>query len=416
MLFSSGLYAQTEPIKVLNEKEVNFLFNYYEQEGNHSPVTGGIGTEKLGCAAPLTTINIPFDTIHNISVNFGLDYYSSASCNRIDRFVTSASSRFLSSASSNDLRTHFDIDYSRKSLKHNSARGYVVGFSNEFDVNSISAGYHYNKSFNHENTDLAFKANMYYDIWKLIYPGEIRDGKKYRFGNEEMDYDLDHRITSNFSFTWAQVLTKKLQFLLITDFVYQNGILNTPFHRVYFDDGLQIIDPDTNYFLIAKTMLPENLPRTRYKIPLGIRLNYYLSDKIVTRLYYRYYYDDFGVISHTASIEIPLKISSWLVIYPMYRYYIQTASVYFAPFGEHKLDSQNKPLNTYFTSDYDLSALNMQKYGFGARISPIEGIKNWALPFKYKLTFKYIDLRYAYYQRSDHFKANTISFDLGFVF
>jgi hypothetical protein len=257
---------------------------------------------------------------------------------------------------------------------------------------------------------------LYYDIWKLIYPAEIRDGIKYRFGNEEMDYDLDHRITTSFSFSWAQVLTKKLQFLFVTDIVYQNGILNTPFHRVYFDDGLNILNPDTNYFLIAKTMMPENMPRSRYKIPLGIRLNYYLSDHITTRLYYRYYFDDFGIVSHTASIEVPIKIGSAVVVYPLYRYYVQTASTYFAPFGEHQLDSNYKPVDTYYTSDYDLSAFTMQKYGMGLRISPVEGIKKWKLPYNYKLTFKYIDFRYVYYDRSDGLKASSFSFDFGFVF
>jgi hypothetical protein len=415
-LITSGVFGQEAPFKVLNDKEVNFLFNYYEQDGNHSPVTGGIGTEKLSCVAPLTTVNVPFDTVNEINVGFGMDYYTSASCNRIDRFVSSASSRFLSSASSSDLRTHFDIGYTRKNPFKSSSKGGSIAFSNEFDVNSFSGGIHYNKAFNNENTDLGIKANAYYDIWKLIYPAEIRDGVTYRFGNEEMDYDLDKRITGTVSFSWAQVLTKKLQFVFITDFVYQDGILNTPFHRVYFNDGVQIINPDTNSQLIGKTMMPEKLPRSRYKVPVGIRVNYYLTDRIVARVYYRYYFDDFGIISQTANIELPVKINSWLTVYPLYRYYVQTAAKYFAPFGEHPLDSLYKPAELYYTSDYDLSAFTMNKYGFGARISPLDGIHKWNLIYNHKLTFKYIDLKWVNYSRSDGLKANSISFDLGFVF
>lgn len=417
VLYAGFVHAQqTAPVKILTEKEVNFLFNYYEQDGNHSPVTGGIGTEKLECSTPLTIVHVPFDTIHSLTVSFGVDYYTSASCNRIDRFISSASSKYLSSASGKDLRTHVDVDYSRRNLKKSSSVGGFAGYSNEFDVNSFSLGYHYNRSFNNENTDLGFKASVFYDRWMLIYPGEIRNGDEYRYGNDEEDYDQDGRTTGTVSFTWSQVLTRKFQFAFLTDLVYQNGILNTPFHRVYFDDGLNILNPDTNPMLAFKTMYPENLPRTRFKLPLGLRAVYYLSDHLVVRAYYRYYYDDFGIRSHTASLELPIKIKSWLTVYPLYRYYRQTAATMFLPFGEHPLNDQFKPLNNWYTSDYDLSAFTMHKYGLGARFSPVFGLWRQKLWGKKELVFKYIDLRYAHYSRSDGLKAGTISVDAGFVF
>lgn len=357
------LYSQENPYKVLDEKDVNFLFNYYEQDGEHSPVTGGIGTEKLECAAPLTQVVVPYDSVNVISVNLGVDYYTSASCDRIDRFVSSASSQFISSASSDDLRAHFDFDYSKMNFEKHNDKGMMFGFSHEFDVNSFSTGLHYSKSDTNENKQISLRGTMYYDIWKLIYPGEIRDGTEFRYGNEENDYDLDRRITSTLSMSYSQVVTKRLQFVISTDIVYQNGILNTPFHRVYFDDGLNIANPDSNYFLMAKTMYVENLPRSRYKIPISIRMNYYVSHFMVARFFYRFYFDDFDIMAHTFSVEIPLKLTSWLMIYPMYRYYIQTASKYFAEFGMHQLDINYQPIDEFYTSDYDLSAFSSNKIG-----------------------------------------------------
>jgi hypothetical protein len=55
-----------------------------------------------------------------------------------------------------------------------------------------------------------------------------------------------------------------------------------------------------------------------------------------------------GIQAHTASIELPIKISSSFTAYPMFRYYTQTASDYFAPM---KTSFNGK----YYTSDYDLS-------------------------------------------------------------
>ncbi len=354
IIFTCNIFAfsQENPVKILTEKEVNFLFNYYEQDGNHSPVTGGIGTEELQCAAPLTQIVVPFDSVHVISVTAGLDYYTSASSNRIDRFVTSASSLFLSSASSEDVRAHGDIDYTKRNLLKHRDFGGMFGISQEFDVNSFSGGLHFTKSDALDNRQLSLKGSVFHDDWKLIYPGEIRNGKEYNYGKSEghehgegVDYDHDSRVTSTFSLSYSQVVTKRLHFVASTDAVYQSGILNTPFHRVYFDDGLIIENPDTNFWLVAKTMMPENLPRSRYKIPVSLRVNYYIADRFALRLFYRYYFDDFDLKAHTISAELPIKLSSSLTIYPMYRFYTQTQSKYFAPFGEHPLDENFLPLN-----------------------------------------------------------------------
>lgn len=83
----------------LEDKEVNILFDYYQQDGNHSPVTGGIGTEKLDCIAPSIVVNVPFDSVNKVGATWGVDYYSSASCNNIDRYLVAGASRsrFVSS-------------------------------------------------------------------------------------------------------------------------------------------------------------------------------------------------------------------------------------------------------------------------------------------------------------------------------
>ena len=102
-----------------------------------------------------------------------------------------------------------------------------------------------------------------------------------------------------------------------------------------------------------------SLPETRFKIPVGSRLNYYLNERVTIRSYYRYYWDDWGVTSHTASIEIPVKLSDKFTVFPSYRYYIQGKAKYFAPFETH-LSTEK-----YYTSDYDLSTFNANQFGFG---------------------------------------------------
>src|SRR5438309_6392198 len=63
--------------------EVNFVSGYYHQNGNHSAVTGGIGTENLTDFA--NTIELKMSKYdknlrkHTWDFEMGVDHYSSAS-------------------------------------------------------------------------------------------------------------------------------------------------------------------------------------------------------------------------------------------------------------------------------------------------------------------------------------------------
>ena len=169
----------------------------------------------------------------------------------------------------------------------------------------------------------------------------------------------------------------------------------------------------------------ENLPRARFKYPVSLRLNYYASDLVQVRGFYRFYNDNFGIVAHTLELELPVKVTPFFVVYPFYRYHTQTAATYFAPFAQHSV------ADTYYTSDYDLSAFTAHKEGLGLRYSPVYGIGRFHVPGKnaqglpHVMRLKSLDLRYAHYQqfgssiyatgdRAD-LVSNIISFDLGFA-
>src|SRR5438105_46380 len=77
--------------KQLSETDVQLVFSYYDQDGNNSAVTGGVGTEKLTVYAPGVNIKHTFNTYNTISLNTGVDVISSASTDNIDFIVSSAS-------------------------------------------------------------------------------------------------------------------------------------------------------------------------------------------------------------------------------------------------------------------------------------------------------------------------------------
>ncbi|MDX5443414.1 MAG: hypothetical protein LPJ89_06465 [Hymenobacteraceae bacterium] len=94
--------------------EVNILSSYYSQDGDNAAVTGGIGNEHLTDFTPTVIVNVPLDTVTDLNVNFGMDYYTSASSDNVDP-------NSISSASSADTRYHLNVSYTRR----NSARRVV---------------------------------------------------------------------------------------------------------------------------------------------------------------------------------------------------------------------------------------------------------------------------------------------------
>jgi hypothetical protein len=369
-------------VQELQPIDIDILSSYYQQDGNHSPVTGGIGTEYLTDVTPAIIVNVPLDSVSSLNVNFGMDFYTSASSDRVDPTT-------ISSASSSDTRTHLNVGFSRRNNYRHVTKSITVGGSTEYDVQSISLGLSWRKGSKNENSELNLAGEYYYDSWTLVYPIELRGGPSPLVKDNV-------RQSFNFSATLSQVVNKRMQVSVTGDLVYQAGLLSTPFHRVYFQDQA----------------LPnvEQLPDNRLKYPFGLRLNYYVNDYLTTRVFYRFYHDSWNLTANTFEVEVPVKIGPFFSVYPFYRYHTQTAADYFAPYKTHHIGEE------FYTSDYDLSNFSSNKVGLGLRYSPLFGLGSFGVPFSSRKTnFKSIDLRYANYWRSDGLKSFIISTDLGFT-
>jgi Protein of unknown function (DUF3570) len=447
--------------RVLDATEVDFLLSYYNQDGVHSSVSGGMGTEELTDFASNIVISMPLNADDVLTVDVGISAYTSASSSNINPFNSSGSSGggdddddgyddttgpygtpwlASSGASGKDTLVNVTANYSHSSDNRNFIWNADVSYSQEYDYSSMGFGGGIAKLFNEKNTELSIKANVYLDQWKPIYPTELHEYSKY--GVDFMNsgyfagvpvYDQNGDISTSYlpsqfetvqsvdrnsyslSFSFSQIVTKKLQLSLFCDVLKQEGLLSTPYHRIYFADKENYYIGKTEYIPVYET--PENvgvyrladdierLPDTRFKFPLGMRLNYYINEFFKIRTYYRYYSDDWGITAHTANIEVPIKLSDKFTIFPMYRYYTQSASKYFAPFEMHVSTEE------YYTSDYDLSKFNSNQYGMGVSYLDIFTKANiW------KFGLKNIDLRYNHYDRSDTLSADIVSVAFKFVF
>ena len=341
--FSLQIYAQEK-----GKVDAQFLFNYYEQDGNNSPVTGGIGTEKLNFYGPSVVVNVALDSTKTFNFNGGADYYTSASSDNIDFNV--------SSASAEDLRSHVQIGMTHYNVKKSSSFSYNASFSIESDYTSLGFGGNYNKGFKNYSTWLNIALQVYIDdtrwgrlssdkILKLLYPVELR--------NKEWETRYI-RQTYGLSINLSRLINKRLNATVFFDPTYQNGLLATTFHRIYFSD-------------ITEHVI-EKLPYSRLKLPLGFRTNYYVNSRFIIKGFYRFYADTWKIFANTFEIETPIKLTKFVSIYPFYRFHTQTAAEWFRPYKQH-LSSQE-----FYTSDYDLSKFTSHKYGLGLHLYPAKGL------------------------------------------
>lgn len=400
LLFSASIFAQdstsTYKKRVLEAPEVDFLVSYYSQDGDNAAVSGGIGTEKLTDLTPTIVVAIPLNDDDVLTIDAGVSAYTSASSSNVDPFDSnSPADPFVASsgASASDLWAGGNFSYSHSSDSRNDIVSAKVSVSSEYDYFSIGFGGNYTKLFNEKNTEVSVHANVYLDTWKLLYPIELRESSSFT------GLDKKNRNSYSLGFGFSQILSKNLQGALSLDLVQQQGLLSTPFQRVYFSD---LPDRFRENFQLADDI--ERLPDMRFKTAIGGRLNYFINEMFVLRTYYRYYFDDWGITSHTASIEIPIKITDQFTLYPSYRFYNQTAADYFYMY-ETALSSYE-----FYTSDYDLSEFSANQYGFGIGYTDIFTklkLANFGL--------KSVDLKYDYYKRDSGLHYSLISAGFKFI-
>jgi hypothetical protein len=392
---------QSKPLKV---DEVNLVSSYYAQTGDHSPITGGIGTEQVTDLANGLELKLvgwdPKQRKNSLTAGFGIDHHTAASQAWVSK--TGASKTV-------GTRIYPSLDWSIENEQKGTSLGLGAIYSSEFNYHSIGLNANYSKKTK-KNGEFSARLTTYFDQVKQIYPSELIPVDTVRNSTDSVvsittasgrtvslssgggvNSGGSHYIPSNprdsyaASFSYAQVINERLQGSVELDLVYQSGDLGLPFHRVYFVDG---------------SVHVEALPSQRFKLPLGFRLNYFFGDNIIIRSYYRFYIDDWGLRSQTVGFELPIKISPFFSVSPFYRYYIQNAVRYFAPYEAHTEQDQ------YYTSNYALSAFSSQFLGLGIRLAPPRGIMGSSL--------KTIEIRYGHYSQTTDLVSDVLSLELKF--
>jgi len=370
--------------KALTTVEVQAFYAHYRQEGKHSAVTGGLGDEQLEVNHAGTSIKVGINA-STIIFNANIDVVTSPSTDKID-FVKS-------SASLEDRHVYGSWGYQYKAKKIRAVFGAMHLFSMESDYLSNGVATWFSIANKNQDRQFTLRYDMLFDDlrWgrlnvqvrnrptRLVYPYELRD---------EEWLDIHHRHTYRLSAAVRQDINKRLRMNLVLGTTYEEGVLSTPFHRVYLAGRSEAVI--------------EQLPRHRLRLPVSVAANWFVHHLLILKANYRFYWDNFGIWANTVQLQAVIKAHQRWSIYPNFRVYHQTASPFFAPYGEHS------PFATYFTSDYDYSNFWAFKGGIALGWFP-----NFRLGKKAKIYFDHLRLRYGFYYRTDGLHAHMISLQVG---
>jgi uncharacterized protein DUF3570 len=400
--------------KKLKLDEINLVSSYYNQTADKSAVMGGRTDAKgIGDVTDLANgLDLKFVSWdakkrkNTFTGGIGIDYHTAASQAYVDS---------NGHAKNNGTRIYPTLDWSIENEKKGTEFGIGAYYSAEHNYyHSIGLNTSFTKKTKN-NGEFSFKLTGYFDNIKMIKPAEFEpvdsiknisatdsivyittasgrteaivysNGGVVSKGSKHSSIPSKPRDTYTASFSFSQVINERMQGSIAMDIVYMNGYLGLPFHRVYFNNGKDTI---------------ENLPSQRFKFPIGVRLNYFFGDNIILRAYYRFYIDNWGLKSHTASLEVPIKITPFFSLSPFYRYYVQTAVNYFAPYEGHS------PQDQYYTSNYALAGFTSHSFGLGLRLAPPKGVLIKSL--------NAVEIRYGHYTQSTDLVSDVVSMNLKF--
>jgi hypothetical protein len=110
---------------------------------------------------------------------------------------------------------------------------------------------------------------------------------------------------------------------------------------------------------LAPNCVPEQVPDERFRSAVVARVRRALGDKVSLGAEYRFYFDNWGLYSHTLSPDLQWLVTARGTLSFSYRYYTQSQADFYRP------RYFTPPSSGYLTRDRELSALYSNRIGLG---------------------------------------------------
>ena len=204
---------------------------------------------------------------------------------------------------------------------------YGYSYSTELDYDSLGASWKKERDTSNRMRTYTYGASLNYDLIRA--EGGIPTGLAP--ATDTTRYGSDNKVMADFLAGMTQVINRKTILQLNYSLGLSSGYLTDPYKFISVNDG-------------SAKLQYEKRPNFRFGNSLYALLIYNHKDNVI-RASYRYYMDDWGILSHTLDLR-------WYV-QPHIRHYSQSAASFYSYifYGEY-------PLTGYASSDYRLGNIS----------------------------------------------------------
>jgi hypothetical protein len=301
-------------------------------------------TDRTVVVTPRLSVQAPLDDATRVDVAYSMDVWSSASI---------------------DIRTSASRPVTERRDEINAA------VTHDFEDASFSLAYRYSYEPDYEShfvnagltLDFADKAST------LAIGGGVSFDDVGRVGTPSFERTLR---TVNGQATFTQILDAQSLFQLVYAIGYADGYQSSPYRYVgigTYDGACPAANSPTGGPPAFPTQycLPENNPAERMHHAFVAAYGRALSDVTSARLTYRFYLDDWEVMSHTGLVEFSWLPALETVITLRYRFYRQSQAAHY----RSHFPSLSR-LHEYYSRDKELSQFMNHRLSLDAE-------KTWSL-------------------------------------
>jgi hypothetical protein len=342
----------------------------YQAQGGPTPVSSG--SERATIFEPTVAIDASQGDRVRHRVVVPIDVVTNASADAID-VVTSASRHV--EAGSIDWATTYRVD-------PESDATLVSGLHLENPFRSWHAGLGGSRAFADGDTVVSAGVLEVFDWFDRF---NIHGG---RFGRTD-------RSSTTASVGVTQILTASTIVNVNYGITLQRGQLGNTWNSVpltTFDRG------------------PELLPGERLRHALVGRVAQYLPWNGALHLYYRFYADDWGLVAHSAEVELLQRLAPGIVVGGFYRFHRQSGVDFFTVLAS--------PDSVLRTADSDLAPFDSQT--IGGKVAVDVPVVPFSAPFS-ALAFGgvralHVEVGYDHYARTNDLRAEVFTCAVGYRF
>lgn len=293
-----------------------------------------VDTDRTTVITPRLSVQAPIDDSTRVDVAYSMDVWSSASI---------------------DIRTSASRPVTERRDEINAA------ITHDFEDASFSLAYRY--SYEPDYTSHFVNAGLTLDFADKASTLAIGGGVSFDDVGKVGTPSFSKTMRAvNAQATFTQIIDQKTLAQLVYSFGFADGYQSSPYRFV----GIGTADGACPR-LMQEWCFPEHDPDKRMKHAFVAALGRALSDTLSARLTYRFYLDDWEIMSHTALAELNFLPENDTVIGLRYRFYRQSAAAQYRP---RFLNIDR--LREYYSRDKELSQFMNHRLA-------IEAEKTWSL-------------------------------------